>query len=102
MENGAAFAELKSLIGNALSGPGIDSFLQTMKRYGYKVRQFEKVLEDHILEQIPGATASKSAEELYSEMNASDQGLIREFYLTEIEKVPVEWRTKYKKLYQYA
>ena|SRR5438874_5951700 len=102
IENVQAVEELKTLIRNALNERNLDSFLHTMKRFGYKVRQFDGVLEDHILQQVPGASASKSGEDLYAELGASNQGLIREFYLTEIERIPVEWRRKYQKLFQYA
>ena len=102
VQNADAFGELKALIENALVEAKLDSFLQTMKRCGYKVREFEAVLEDYVLEQVPGASASKAAEDLYMELGPSDQGMIREFYLTAIEEIPVEWRRKYQKLFQYA
>ena len=102
VQNEGIFGELKALIENALTETNLEPFLHTMKRCGYKVREFEAVLEDHVLEQVPGASASKSAEDLYAELGASDQGMIREFYLTVIEQIPVEWRRKYQKLFQYA
>jgi hypothetical protein len=102
IQNARAFGELKSLIENALSEANLDSFLHTLKRCGYKVREFDAVLQDHVLEQVPGASASKPGEELYAELGPSDQGMIREFYLTVIEQIPVEWRRKYQKLFQYA
>ena len=102
VKNEPAFAELKALVENALTETNLESFLHTMKRCGYKVREFEALLEDHVLEQVPGASASKPAEDLYAELSPSDQGMIREFYLTAIEQIPVEWRQKYQKLFQYA
>ena len=102
VQNAQASGELKSLIENALTETHLDSFLHTMKRCGYKVREFEALLQDHVLEQVPGASASKPAEDLYAELGPSDQGIIREFYLTLIEQISVEWRRKYQKLFQYA
>jgi len=102
IQNARAFGELRSLIENALTEANLDSFLHTLKRCGYKVREFEAVLQDHVLEQVSGASTSKPAEELYAELGPSDQGMIREFYLTVIEQIPVEWRRKYQKLFQYA
>jgi hypothetical protein len=102
IQNARAFGELKTLIENALSEANLESFLHTLKRCGYKVREFEAVLQDHVLEQVPGASASKPGEELYAELGPSDQGMIREFYLTVIEQIPVKWRRKYQKLFQYA
>jgi hypothetical protein len=102
IQNAQVFGELRTLIENALTEAHLDAFLHTMKRCGYKVREFEAVLQDHVLEQVPGALSSKSAEDLYQELGPSDQGMIREFYLTVIEQIPVEWRRKYQKLFQYA
>ena len=72
-----------------------------VKRFGLRVRQFEEILKDRILEQIPGARPSHPYEELFRGLNSSDQGLIREFYLTGIEEMPVELRSKYSTLYRY-
>ncbi len=102
VENGPVFRELKSVIENALSERNVEAFLHTLKRFSFKVRQFEKVLAGHVFEQLPGAAASKPAEELYTGLSPSDQGMIREFYLTAIERVPMELRQKYQKLYQYS
>ena len=100
VENKATFAELKGAIENALqSRPG--EFLPLVKRSGLRVRQFEELLHERVLEQLAGTRTSRSCEELYRELGPSDQGLIREFYLTAIEEVPVELRTKYSKLYRY-
>jgi hypothetical protein len=100
VDNKATFAELKGAIENALQSRPED-FLHLVKRFGLRVRQFEQLLHERVLEQLPGATTSRSCEELYRELNPSDQGLIREFYLTVIEELPVELRTKYLKLYRY-
>jgi hypothetical protein len=50
---------------------------------------------------LPGAASSRPCEELFSELSLSDQGMIREFYLTRIEEVPTQLRAKYAKLYRY-
>jgi len=102
VQNAYAFGELKALIENALTEANLDSFLHTMKRCGYKIREFEAVLQDHVLDQVRGASAPKPGEDLYAELGPSDQAMIREFYLTVIEQIPVEWRRKYHKLFQYA
>ena len=100
VENKATFAELKRAIENALQARPED-FLHLVKRFGLRVRQFEHLLHERVLEQLPGVNTTQSCEELYRELGASDQGLIREFYLTAIEEVSVELRTKYSKLYRY-
>jgi len=100
VENKAVFAELKSAIENALHARAED-FLHLVKRFGLNVRQFEQLLKEQVLEQLPGARPSRSCEELYRELGPSDQGLIREFYLTGIEEIPPRLRAKYSKLYRY-
>jgi len=100
VENNAAHAQLKAAIENAV-GSCADDFLHLVKRSGLKVRQFEELLHRRIFEQLRGTRTSRPCEELYRELGQSDQGLIREFYLTSIEEVPVELRTRYSSLYRY-
>ena len=100
VENKATFAELKSAIENALHTRA-EEFLHAVKRSGNSVRQFEQLLSRRVFEQLPGMRTSRSCEELFRELGSSDQGLIREFYLTAIEEIPVELRTRYSKLYRY-
>jgi len=100
VENKPVFAQLKAAIANALVGHTED-FLHLVKRFGLRVRHFEQLLQQRVFEQLPGASAAKSCEELYGELGPSDQGLIREFYLTSIEEVPGELRRKYSALYRY-
>jgi hypothetical protein len=100
VENKPVYAQLKSAIENAVVAHTED-FLHSVKRFGLRVRQFEQLLEQRVLEQLPGASADRSCEELYRELSQSDQGMIREFYLTSIEEVPAELRGKYSALYRY-
>ena len=100
VENKAVYEELKSAIENALhSRPG--EFLQSVKRAGLRIRQFEEVLKERVFERLAGARTTRSCQELYRELGSSDQGLIREFYLTGIEDIATELRAKYSKLYRY-
>jgi hypothetical protein len=100
VENKAVFAELKSAILNAL-GERAGDFLQAVKRSGLRVRQFEELLRRRVFEQLPGKEIDRPCEELYRELGQSDQGLIREFYLTAIEEVPTELRAKFSALFRY-
>src|SRR5579864_7980322 len=99
VENKAVFAELKSAIENALHAR-VEDFLRAVKRSGNNVRQFEALLMEHVFE-LPETQTTRPCEELYRELGSSDQGLIREFYLTSIEEIPSELRAKYSKLYRY-
>ena len=100
IENKAVFAELKSTIENAALLRAED-FLRAVKRSGSTVRQFERLLAQRVFEQLPGTEANRSCGELFGQLSPADQGMIREFYLTAIEEIPVELRTKYSKLYRY-
>jgi hypothetical protein len=100
VENHAVFADLKAAIENALSARAED-FLHLVKRFGLRIRQFEGLLKERVFEQMPGARPSRPCDELFRELSSSDQGLIREFYLTRIEELPAELRAKYSKLYRY-
>ena len=65
------------------------------------MRAFEAVLAERVFDQLAGVAPQRPTFEMYRELSGSDQGVIREFYLTQIEEVPVELRTKYLKLYRY-
>jgi hypothetical protein len=100
IENQAVVAELKCAIENALiTRP--DEFLLLVKRFGLHVRSFEEILNERGFEQLPGTISSQPSGELYRKLSPSDQGLVREFYLTKVEEVPVELRAKYLKLFRY-
>jgi len=100
IQNRAVVDELQRVIVSALTGRA-DEFLHLVKRFGLRIRQFEEVLKERVFDQLAGVAPSRPGEELYAELCASDQGVIREFYLTKIEEVPVELRAKYLKLYRY-
>jgi len=86
---GAVYAAIEA----AFSAPKVKDFLQSMQRARLRIRDFELVLRKGIL------GAPTAAE--YNRLGNGDQGLIREFYLASLEKVPPELRTKFFKLYAY-
>jgi hypothetical protein len=47
------------------------------------------------------AKSGKPAKALYESLTVSDQALMREFYLEQIEKVDAKVRQKYQKVYRY-
>ena len=85
----AVYAAIES----AFSAARVKDFLASMLRAGLRIRDFEQVLRTGIL----GAPAQAK----YNSLGNGDQGLIREFYLASLEKVPPELRTKFFKLYAY-
>jgi hypothetical protein len=93
------FAALKARIEFALGPNGVDTFMKGVTRSGHPVRNFEQLLA---LGLFDGRDSSLKAAQLYAELDDSDKGQIREFYLTRIEQVPDAIREKYSKVYRYA
>ncbi len=71
-----------------------------MDRKGIRVRDFDAVLAQRLLEGVVG-DAGLNAKQLYESLPVSDQAQMREFYLSKLEGVDVALRHKFKKLYQY-
>ena len=94
----AEFEKLKKIVNSALSD-NADKFLKSIESSGLLVRQIEEVLDRGLLNKAVSGT--ESAKDLYGKMPASDQGQMREFYLTQLEKVDMTLRQKYKKIYRY-
>ncbi|SRR5579871_1331502 len=92
------FEELKASISLALNPNGSESFLKQLKNAGLRVRDFDGVLKNKVLER---SSKSIDALTLYEALTVSDQAQMREFYLSEIEKVEPALRAKYQSLYRY-
>ena len=75
-------------------------FLKQMDRKGIRVRDFDAVLVQRLLEGVVG-DAGLGAKGLYESLPVSDQAQMREFYLSKLETVDQALRHKFKKLYQY-
>ncbi len=87
------FQKLASLIEAAFAPNRADLFLAAVAGKRLRVRQFDQVLAKGLL--------GKDAAELYGALPVSDQSMIREKYLARIEKVPVELRQRFLKVYAY-
>ncbi len=81
----------------------VEKLLKRLQKDGIRVRDWETVLKRRVLEALdPGLKqAGQSADQLYGALAVSDQGLIREEYLTRLEAVAPELRHKYNKIYAY-
>jgi hypothetical protein len=77
----------------AFSTSRIQEFLRSMQSAGLRIREFELALASGVL--------GTSAEGQYNRLSGGDQGQIREFYLASLERVAVELRAKFFKLYAY-
>jgi hypothetical protein len=93
------YARLQAVLAQAFRPDNIDRFLKQLDRKGIRIRDFDAVLAQRVLE-VFGETGL-NAQNLYETLAVSDQALIREFYLSRLEAVDVALRHKFKKLYQY-
>jgi len=103
IEKETEFAELKNVFTRIFESDKIEPFLKLLQRKGIRIRDFDLVLASGVLEQL-GDDLTKSAKtprKLYEELTTSDQGQMREFYLSKIEEVQPELRTRFLKPYSY-
>jgi hypothetical protein len=102
VEKEKEFGELKNAVLTAVSPENAQKFLKRVSSAGIRIRDFELVLAKGVFEQIDGAVAKgQSAQVLYSSLTMTDQGQLKEFYLSKIEEVAPELRRKFQKIYQY-
>ena len=103
VENEKEFEELKGAISRALAPENAGKYLKRVAGAGLRIRNFDLVLAKGVLEQVDGVLAGsgQSAKGLYAALPVSDQAQMKEFYLSKIEEVDSELRTKFHKLYQY-
>jgi hypothetical protein len=91
--NEQGYQQLASRIEAALAPNRADLFLSSVAAKKLRVRQFEAVLEKGLL--------GKDASAVFAALPVSDQALIREKYLAGVEKIPVELRQRFLKVYAY-
>jgi hypothetical protein len=103
VEKEAPFAELKAAIERAFAPAAVEKMLKRLESRGIRIRNFEGVLDLQAIEYVDGTLkqSGKTAETLYQELTVSDQGQMREFYLSKIEQVEEPLRHKFRKIYQY-
>ena len=99
VEKAQEFGELQDIVEQAFSPGKVERFLKQLDRKGIRIRHFDRVLAAKVLEIAGGSRLD--AEQLYQALPVSDQGQMREFYLSKLEAVDVALRHKFKKLYQY-
>ncbi len=93
------FGRLRAAIEQVFLPEKAERFLKQMDRKGIRVRDFDAVLAQRVLEGF--VTAGLNAQQLYGALTVSDQAQMREFYLSKLEGVDVALRHKFKKQYQY-
>ena len=93
------FARLQAAVEQAFLPEKVERFLKQMDRKGIRIRDFDAVLAQRVLEGF--GEAGLEARQLYGSLPVSDQALMREFYLSKLEGVDIGLRHRFKKLYQY-
>ncbi len=103
IQNEQDYSTLKSAVARLLAPVQLEKFLKKLDSKGIRIREWEKVLDKKVIEALDDnfRVSGKSAKQLYEGLPVTDQGQMREFYLTRIEEVDPEIRQKYHKLYSY-
>jgi hypothetical protein len=99
VEKAQEFAALQAAIEQAFLPEKVEQFLKQLDRKGIRVRDFDAVLAQRVLEVF--SVAGLNAQDFYQALAVSDQAQMRELYLSKLEGVDVALRHKFKKLYQY-
>jgi len=99
VEKAQEFGRLQAAVEQAFLPEKAERFLKQLDRKGIRVRDFDAILEQRVLESV--GESGLNARQLYESLPLSDQGQMREFYLSKLEGVDVALRHRFRKLYQY-
>ena len=103
VEREQEFGELHRAIARVFESGRVEQFLKCVDRSSKRIRDFQAVLDRGMIEQVDEALAQskRAAIGLYNALSESDQGQMREFYLSQMEQVEPALRTKFQKIYRY-
>ena len=99
VEKEREYAALQAAIAQAFLPEKVEQFLKQLDRKGIRVRDVDAVFTKKVLEGF--SSPDVNAQQLYQSLTMSDQALIREYYLSQLESVDTALRHRFKKLYQY-
>ena len=85
IEKAQEFAKLQAAVEQAFLPEKAAWFLKQLDRKGIRVRDFDAVLAQRVLEGL--GDAGLNARQLYESLPVSDQAQMREFYLSKLETV---------------
>ena len=91
--NEQAYGTVRHAIDSAFSAGKVAGFLSSLQGDKLRIRHFEEVLKAGKLG--PDAPAA------YTSLGDGDQGMIRELYLSTLEQVDPELRSRFLKVYAY-
>jgi hypothetical protein len=97
------FEVLRSAIERVFASSALEKFYRRLEAKDVRVREFEKIVALGILDAVDTALtqSAKRADQMYRSLPLSDQALMREFYLEQVERVDPKLRLKYQKVYRY-
>ena len=93
VEDEVHFAAVKAALEPLFASGNVAGYLKRVQRSKLRVRDFEGLLQRGLL-------GAKTAE-LYQVLGNSDRGQARELYLSLVEKVAPELRSRFLKVYAY-
>jgi hypothetical protein len=93
IEDEAHFAAVKASLEPLFASGSVAGYLKRVQRAKLRVRDFEGLLERGLL--------GPSTGEAYRALGDSDRGQARELYLSLVEQVPLELRSRFLKVYAY-
>ena len=83
VEKTQEFARLQKAVEQAFLPEKAQGFLKQLDRKGIRVRDFDAVLAQRLLESV--GDSELNARQLYESLPVSDQAQMREFYLSKLE-----------------
>ena len=89
----AHFAVVRASLEPLFASANVTQFLKQVQRSKLRVRDFEGLLQR--------GTLGKSTSAAYQALGDSDRGQARELYLSLVEQVAPELRSKFLKIYAY-
>ena len=100
VENEQGFGELKAAIVQVFTADRITSYLKKLSSQNIRIRDWDAILAAGTIDVI-AETKLGAARALYESLTVSDQGQMRELYLSKIEEVEPALRARFSKLYRY-
>ncbi len=100
VENEQAFGELKAALDQVFAADRIVKFLKKLSGQNIRIRDWDAILAAGTIDVIDEAKLG-AARSLYESLTVSDQGQMRELYLSKIEEVDPALRARFSKLYRY-
>jgi hypothetical protein len=97
------YEALRGVIERVFARERVEGLLRTLASSGIPVRKLESMLDRKVFEDLDQqlAKSGQSARGLFDALTPSDQGQLREFYLSTLESVDNAVREKYAKVYRY-